>query len=157
MIRRLHHVAILTDDIEAMVSHYVAMLGVGRPTITDVDRPDLRLRTAMVPSGPEATTYLQIIEPRIGAGVRELAEGGNGTLFEIAFEVDDLASVTATLRGQGVRPEDFAGRPLDVPFATATSGNRFAYLPIGSTRGTRTELIEPVAIPRAAQEGGDGE
>jgi catechol 2,3-dioxygenase-like lactoylglutathione lyase family enzyme len=154
VIRRLHHVAILTDDIEGTVSHYVAMLQVQRPLITDVDRPDLQLRTAMVPTGPDATTYIQIIEPRRGAGVKELAERGNGSLFEIAFEVDDLARLTATMRDQGVAPLDFAGQPLDGPFATAASGNRFAYLPLGTTRGTRTELIEPMTVPGSASEGG---
>jgi catechol 2,3-dioxygenase-like lactoylglutathione lyase family enzyme len=156
VIRRLHHVGVLTDDIEAMLTYYAALLGVARPPITNVERPRLRLRTAMIPTGPDATTYLQIIEPRLGPGVAELADHGNGALFEIAFEVDDLPALTQALRGQGVEPEDFAGQPLDGPFAVAASGNRFAYLPSAATRGTRTELIEPVAVDGGPAPGGIG-
>jgi catechol 2,3-dioxygenase-like lactoylglutathione lyase family enzyme len=155
VIRRLHHVGVLTSDIDAMLSHYVALLGVERPAITVVDRADLRLRTTMVATGPDATTYLQLIEPAVGPGVAELARGGDGTLFEIAFEVDGLADVTASLRDQGIEPEDFVGQPLEGPFATAASGNRFAYLPIAATRGTRTELIEPTSRPDGAGPGGN--
>lgn len=156
MIRRLHHVGILTDDIDAMLSHYVALLGVERPAITDVDRPDLRLRTTMVRTGPDATTFLQLIEPHLGPGVSELAAGGDGTLFEIAFEVDGLAELTGTLRSQGIGPEDFVGQRLEGPFATAASGNRFAYLPVTASQGTRTELIEPVRSSDAIAWRGDG-
>ena len=146
MIQRLHHVGILTHDLDAMLAHYLDLLGVERPPISVVDRPDLRLRTTMIATGRVGITpFLQIIEPHLGPGVQELADGGEGTLFEIAFEVAGLEELTSELRDRGIHPEDFSGRPLDSPFATAASGNHYAYLPKGSTRGTRTELIEPVA------------
>jgi hypothetical protein len=154
VIRRLHHVGILTHDLDAMLAHYLELLAVDRPGITEIERPGLRLRTTMVATGPGADTpFLQLIEPHVGPGVMELADGGEGALFEIAFEVVGLAELTETLADRGIRPEDFSGRPIAGPFAMASSGNHYAYLPSSLTRGTRTELIEPVSPSPSAERG----
>jgi NAD(P)-dependent dehydrogenase (short-subunit alcohol dehydrogenase family) len=144
-IRRLNHVAILTGSIERTLDHYVSLLGVERPAILDVDRPGVKLRTTMVRTGPHAETSLQLIQPEIGPGVDELARGGDGTLYEIAFEVDDIGSTARSFRSDGVAPRDLLGQEIESEYLTAASGSRYFYLPTDATLGTRTEILGPVA------------
>lgn len=143
-IRRLNHVAVLTRSIERSVDHYVALLGVERPVIRDVDRPGLKLRTAMLRTGPGAESSLQLIEPAVGPGVAELEAGGDGTLFELAFEVDDIAAASQAFRAAGIAPRDLLGEPIEDAYLTAASGSRYFYLPSDANLGTRTEIFEPV-------------
>jgi NAD(P)-dependent dehydrogenase (short-subunit alcohol dehydrogenase family) len=149
-IRRLHHVAILTHSIERSVEHYVGLLGVARPEVRSVDRPGLKLRTTMVATGPGADTWIQLIEPEIGPGVDELARGGNGTLFEVAFEVDDIAAASMAYRADGAKPLDLAGDPIEADYLTASSGARYFYLPPAASDGTRTEIYEPATSAASA-------
>jgi NAD(P)-dependent dehydrogenase (short-subunit alcohol dehydrogenase family) len=151
-IRRLHHVGILTHSIDQLIEHYVALLGVDRPEVRAIDRPGMKLRTTMVATGPGSDTYLQLIEPEVGPGVDELARGGDGTLFELAFAVDDISTASEAFRSNGTIPTDMPGSPIDSAFLTALSGSRYFYLPREAGAGTRTEIFEPVRpVPTAAE------
>ena len=41
MINQIHHVAILTSDINAAIDHYVELLGCERKEAIDVEKPGL--------------------------------------------------------------------------------------------------------------------
>lgn len=45
--------------------------------------------------------------------MEELAKGGEGTLFEIGFEVDDIVEFGQRMKAKGTRPGDLAERPID--------------------------------------------
>ena len=111
-IRRLHHVAILTRSIERSMDHWVGLLRVERPHNRDVDKPGMKLRTSMVPAGPDADTFIQLIEPEIGPGVAELERHGDGAIFEVAFEVADIEDAAAAYRVREHRP----ARPARPPY-----------------------------------------
>ena len=53
MISGLHHVAVLTADIDAAVAQYVALLGGQTPRQVLVDRPGVKLKSAMLPLGKD--------------------------------------------------------------------------------------------------------
>jgi catechol 2,3-dioxygenase-like lactoylglutathione lyase family enzyme len=141
-ITRVHHVGVLTRDIEAAVETYAGLLGNRPPRVVDVKRPGVQLRSAMIPVGAESGTHVQLIQPIEGPGVLELGTGGEGTLYEIAFEVADIAAAAAAMRASGERPTDVAGLEFDGPYLVASSGNRYFYLQPSERRGTRLELIE---------------
>ena len=142
MISQLHHACILTGDIERLASRLGTVLALPSSVAPrDVQAAGYALRTAMLPIGNG--TYLQLLEPLRGPGVAELAAGGEGTLFEVAFQVDSASSAAAAVRARGLRPTDFGGRPLDDGFATAASGSRYLYLPPAEMAGVRVELIQP--------------
>lgn len=143
-ITRIHHVGILTRDIEVAVRSYVDLLDNAPPRIVDVARQGVRLRSAMIPVGRASGTYVQLIQPLEGPGVHELEDEGDGALYEIAFEVGDITQATRAARLAGERPTDIAGVEFDGPYLTASSGNRYFYLQPGETRNTRLELIEVV-------------
>jgi catechol 2,3-dioxygenase-like lactoylglutathione lyase family enzyme len=143
-IKRIHHVGILTADIEAAVASYALLLGNRPPRIVDVARPTVRLRSAMIPVGDGSGTHVQLIQPVEGPGVDELQKGGDGVLYEVAFEVADIAGANKAARAAGEVPTDLAGNDFEGPYLTASSGSRYFYLQPTTRRGTRLELIEVV-------------
>jgi len=144
---RLHHVAVLTSDIEEAIRHYGRLLGAPPPVIRGIDTPEVRLRTAMLQPGSRPSAMVQLIEPEVGPGVAELEAGGEGTLYEVAWEVGDIDAAAAEMRANGADVLDLAGRPIAEP-VTARSGSRYFYLGREATAGTRTEVIQPAATPR---------
>lgn len=144
--RRLHHVAILTGDIDRAVEHYATTLGADRPEIRSIDAPGLRLRTAMLRPGSEPSAAIQLIEPEVGPGVVELERDGEGALYEVAWEVDDVEAVANGMLGSGASLLDMAGNAINAPI-TARSGSRYFYLDRETTAGTRTEVIQPATGP----------
>lgn len=146
-LRRLHHVAILTGDIEAALDRLVDLLRVDRPEVRTVERDGLRLRTTMLRAGRDSDAQLQLIEPHVGPGVEELANGGEGTIYEIAFEAADIDRAATTMRSDGAALVDLVGAPVDGPL-TAASGNRYFYVDRASTGGLRLEVIAEPAVAR---------
>jgi catechol 2,3-dioxygenase-like lactoylglutathione lyase family enzyme len=142
MISGLHHVAILTADFDAAVDHFAALLGVETPRLVSVDREGVKLRSAMLPIGKTGTTFLQIIQPIEGPGVEELKRGGEGTLFEVGFQVDDIEKFNEGLRRQEAAPVDIIGRPIAANFIPSKYGNRYSFVPASKTRGTRVEIVQ---------------
>jgi len=142
--RRLHHVAILTKNIDRAVEHYARLLGADRPEIRSVDAPGMRLRTTMVRPGSDPSASIQLIEPDVGPGVNELERDGEGSLYEVAWEVEDVDAAAHGMVAAGARLVDMAERPIDAP-VTARSGSRYFYLDREDTRGTRTEVLQPLA------------
>jgi catechol 2,3-dioxygenase-like lactoylglutathione lyase family enzyme len=140
MIKRLHHVGVVTSNIEKSLQFYVTAFGCPDVNIVSVDKPGLKLRTAMIPLG--TGTHLQLIEPKIGLGVEELAERGEGAIVEMALEVDDIEAAHDRMREQQMFPVSILGDPLQEKFVRAASGNKYFYLPKAKTRGTSIEFIE---------------
>ncbi len=141
MILQVHHVALLTSDLDATSVSLTEVLGLPPAQPRSVVTEAYALRTAMVPVG--GGTHVQIIQPERGAGVQDLADRGEGTLFEVAFQVPDIAGAGRHLRSRGLDPVDFAGRALPGGFATAASGTRYLYLPAGAVMGPRVEFVQP--------------
>lgn len=44
----------------------------------------------------------------------ELKRGGEGTLLEVDFQVDDIEEFHAQMEAEGVTPLDLAGQPISV-------------------------------------------
>jgi hypothetical protein len=142
LIQQLHHVCILTADVEALGGRLHDALGLPLPPPARVvSGPTLELRTAMLPIGNG--TYLQLLEPHSGPGVAELAAAGEGALFEVAFKVDSADHAAKEAANRGITPTSLSGLPLENGYAVAGSGSRYLYLPSTSTGGVRVELIEP--------------
>jgi methylmalonyl-CoA/ethylmalonyl-CoA epimerase len=152
MIRRLHHVGILTHDIAAAVERYERLLDAPTPSVRHVTQPAFELWTTMVAAGAGSGSHVQLIQPVVGPGVADLQERGEGTLYEVAFEVDDIEAVSASFRASGLAPCDLAGAPIEGACLVASSGNRYFYLAPAQTGGTHIEFIE-VARPSGVAAG----
>ena len=143
MLTHIQHVAVLTSNMEEAMAYYVELLEIDRPPeVIDVDRPGVTLRTVMLPVGTDGRTFVQIIEPCEGPGVEELARGGEGALFEIGFEVDDIEAFADRMQTRGIQPSDLAERPIEQKYMESKYGNRYFILPGEKCRGTRTEVVQ---------------
>jgi len=142
VIQQLHHVCILTERIEPLAERLHTALALPMPLpARSVSGDGLELRTTMIPLGNG--TFLQLLEPHEGPGTAELAAGGEGTLFEVAFKVASAEHAAAEAVRRGHTPSSFAGLPLSGGYAIAASGSRYLYLPPATTGGINVELIEP--------------
>ena len=142
MITNLHHVAILTSDLEEAIAYYVDMLGCQQPKIAEVDKPGVKFKSAMLPIGPSGETFLQILEPEIGTGVKELDRGGEGTLLEMAFQTDDIEDFADKMNDRGVLPSNIVEKPIEEKYIQSKFGNRYFILPAKQLRGTRVEIVQ---------------
>ena len=142
MITNLHHCCVLTSNMEDAIEYYMELLGCQTPRVAEVDQPGVKLRSAMLPIGPAGETYLQLMEPSEGPGVEELERGGEGTLLEVGFQVDNIEEFYDRMVVKGITPLDIAGRPLDGKYIVSKFGNRYFYLPRDKTRGTKIEVVQ---------------
>ena len=144
MITNLHHVAILTSNIDEAIEYYTNLLGGQTPRIAEVDRPGIKLKSVMLPIGPSGETYLQLIEPSEGPGVAELERGGEGTLFEVGFQVDDIEAFHDQMDARNIRPQGIAGDSIKSKYVESKFGSRYFFLPKEKTRGTRSEFVQVI-------------
>lgn len=143
MLTHIQHVAILTSNISEAMAYYADLLELQNPPEpAQVEKPGVKLRTVMLPIGSDGRTFIQLIEPCEGPGVEELAKGGEGTLFEIGFEVDDIVEFGQRMKAKGTRPGDLTERPIDDDYIESKYGNRYFVLPRNKMRGTRTEIVQ---------------
>lgn len=142
MIARIHHVAILTSNMEDAIMHFSMLLGCSSPRVFQADSPGLKFRSAMLPIGTSGETYLQFIEPSEGPGAEELSRDGEGRLFEVGFQVDDIEDFYERMVAKGIFPVDIKGQPIESKFIVSKFGNRYFFLPKDKTRGTRVEVVQ---------------
>ena len=141
MISALHHVAILTADIEAAIDHYVDLIDCERKEPATVEKPGLHWRTVLLSIG-DGRTALQLIEPHEGPGVEELQRGGEGALFEIGFRCENIEAFGDHLAQRDIPASDLLEKPLQERYLTSTFGNKYYITPREKSRGTRLEIVQ---------------
>ena len=106
-IKRISHIAIAVNDIEAQIRYYRDVLGldlVGRETVVDQG-----VEVAILAVGESRIELLQPIEADSPVG-RFLKTRGEG-LHHVAFAVDDIAQTLDDIDQQGVRLVDRKAKP----------------------------------------------
>ena len=132
MLRAIDHAGIAVTDLEAAVAFYRDVLGmalVHRETL-----PEQGVRAALLDVGE---SHVELLEPLDADGgvARFLARRGPG-LHHLAYRVDDIDAVLASLSAAGTRLIDAAPR-------AGIRGSRVAFLHPSATAGVLTELVEP--------------
>ena len=131
-ILRLHHLGILTPDLDAALRLYGGLFGlpVGAPHESAAND----IRAVLIETG---ATALEVFAPLTADGpvARQLAKRGPG-LHHAAYEVADIDAALAACRAAGIEQIDQAARP------GLHSGWRVAFLHPRSCGGVLTELVE---------------
>lgn len=135
----LHHVALVTADIEKELALYRDRLGLEPTAVRDV--PDQRVRIAFVPVGGVLLELVQPMDPESGVA-RFLAERGRSTLHHLCFEVDRLSAVLDELGANGVELVDRVPRK-------GAEGD-VAFLHPRAADGVLIELIDRASITMRA-------
>ena len=130
-IKRINHVALVVEDIEAALHFWRDTLQLDVTHVEDVPDQD-----SVVAFLPIADIEVELVKPTSEeSGVaRFLGKRGPG-IHHICFEVDDIESCLGLLKEKGIKlinPEPVVG----------TAGKRIAFLHPSSTHGVLIELYE---------------
>ncbi len=102
MVRRIHHVGIVVERLEAAYRFYRDVLGL--PLLKEALVPDQRVRAALLDAGD---TEVELLEPTDPAGgvARFLARRGEG-LHHVCFDTADVDAAVAELARRGAELVD---------------------------------------------------
>jgi len=129
--RRIDHIGIAVEDLEAAMAPYVDGLGMEVDHVEEV--PTERVKVAMLPIGD---TKLELIEPKDPeSAIAKFIERRGPGIHHIALAVEDVAASIESLKAAGVRLIDEEPRP-------GAGGTRVAFAHPKGFNGVLVELVE---------------
>ncbi len=130
-IERIHHLAVLVEDIEVSLQFWRDILGLEPSNISDV--PDESARVAFLPLGESQVELVQPTTPDSSLS-RALEKRGPG-LHNLCLQVDNLAEFLVRLKARGVQLVN------DLP-RYGEDGRLYAFIHPKSTGGVLVELYQ---------------
>jgi methylmalonyl-CoA/ethylmalonyl-CoA epimerase len=134
LFNRIDHVGIAVRDLDAAIAHYQRVFGL--PVAHEEVNQEQGVREAMLAVGEPPMSYVQLFAPLSADSpiARFLERHGEG-LQQVAYLVDDVEQVCATLRTRGVRVlYDKARR--------GTAGSKINFVHPKDANGVLIELVE---------------
>jgi len=130
-IKRIDHIAIVVEDIDAALGFWRDTLGLELDHVEDV--PEQKSVVAFLPT---AGSEVELVKPTTDdSGVaRYLQKRGPG-MHHICFEVDDLDAALAQMKTKGVRL-------INETPTLGAGGRKIAFVHPESTNGVLVELYE---------------
>ena len=130
-VKRIHHVAVVVDDMEKSLSFWRDALGLNPSEIRDV--PEQESQVAFLPAGE---SEVELVKPTTDdSGIaRYLTKRGPG-LHHICVEVDDIQAMLVQLKAGGARL-------INETPVTAADGRQYAFVHPESTSGVLVELYQ---------------
>lgn len=131
MIKRINHVAIVVEDLEAALRFWRDALGL--PLAKTETNPGEQVDIAFLPVGESEIELLRPTDPDSGIG-KYLAKKGQG-MHHVCVEVQDIDATMRQLVAHGVEMIN------DTP-RTRPEGTRYAFVHPRSAGGVLVELYE---------------
>jgi|SRR5690554_828889 len=131
MFKKIDHLGIAVDDLEAAVKLYRDTLGLNYAGQEEV--PEQKVTTAFFPLGESSLELLEPTSP--DSPVAKFIEKKGKGIHHIALRVDDVAEAIAELKKKGIRMID------EVPRSGA-HGAKIAFIHPKSTPGVLVELCQ---------------
>ncbi len=130
-INRIHHVAVVVDDLEKSLAFWRDALGISLHELRDV--PAEQSQVAFLPL---AGSEVELVKPTTGdSGIAKyLAKRGPG-MHHICLEVDDLGGMLVQLKAKNIRLINEEAR-------VAADGRKYAFVHPEATGGVLVELYE---------------
>jgi methylmalonyl-CoA/ethylmalonyl-CoA epimerase len=134
MIKRIAHIAIATDDLNASLDFWRDALGLPLEKVEAV--PEQQATVAFLPTGE---SEIELVKPTTddSGAARFIAKRGPG-LHHLCLEVDDLTATLDALKARGLRLIDETPR-------LGAGGKKIAFIHPESTHGVLVELVEAPA------------
>jgi methylmalonyl-CoA/ethylmalonyl-CoA epimerase len=130
-IKKIHHIAVLVENIDESLKFWQDSLGIQPSHITDI--PSEAARTAFLPLGGAEIELVQPTATDTGLS-RFLEKRGEG-MHHLCLEVDDLRSMLSQLSSKGVQLINEEPRVGD-------DGRLYAFIHPKSTHGILLELYQ---------------
>ena len=129
-IKKIDHVAVCVDDLDASAARWSALLGleIGVREVVDAQKTE----AVLLPIGE---TDLELIAPRGNPSLERFLEKRGPGLHHIAIEVEGIEAMIALLKGLGVPMIDESPR-------AGARGHRVAFVHPKATGGVLVELVE---------------
>ena len=141
-VTHIDHVGIAVADLDAAIALYETAYGM-RCVHTEVNE-EQGVREAMLEVGGSGAC-IQLLAPlRPDSPIGQFLERSGEGIQQVAYTVDDLDAVSATLRQRGVRLLYAQGR-------AGTAGSRVNFVHPKDAMGVLIELVEPAAAPPGAR------
>jgi methylmalonyl-CoA/ethylmalonyl-CoA epimerase len=128
---RIHHVAILVDDMQATLNFWQDALGMEVTGMKDM--PSEQAQIAFLPLGDSEIELVMPTAEESGLG-RFLEKRGPG-MHHICLQVDDISGMLARLKDRGVELINQEPR-------LGTDGRKYAFVHPKSAHGVMVELYE---------------
>lgn len=129
--KRVHHIAIVVEEIEKALPFWQQALGLELAEVEEVEV--MKARVAFLPVGESRIELVQPTDADTGLG-RYLEKSGGG-LHHICLEVPDILASLDQLRQHGVELIDEIPRVRD-------NGTQYAFIHPKSTGGVLLELYQ---------------
>ena len=136
MLSRIDHVGLAVRDLDAALEFYSRTFDL--LVVHEEVNEEQGVREAMLEVGGSGT-YIQLLAPlRPDSPIGQFLERSGEGIQQVAYTVDDLDAVSATLRQRGVRLLYDEGR-------AGTAGSRVNFVHPKDAMGVLIELVEPAA------------
>jgi methylmalonyl-CoA/ethylmalonyl-CoA epimerase len=133
---KIDHVGIAVPDLDEAIEFYRETFGI--VSLHEETNEEQGVREAMLAVG-DGATLIQLLAPLNADSTIARFIGRNGPgIQQVAYTVDDLDAVSATLRQRGLR------LLYDEP-RRGTSNSRVNFIHPKDARGVLVELVEPAA------------
>lgn len=130
-VKRIHHVALLVDDLDHSLQFWRDLLGIQPSHITDV--PGEAARIAFLPLGE---SEIELVQPTTtDSGLSRYLEKHGPGMHHVCLQVNDLAGFILQLKAHGVQLIN------DQPKA-GDDGRLYAFIHPKSTQGVLVELYQ---------------
>jgi len=130
-IKKIHHIALLVEDMDAAVKFWQETLGIAPSHVSDM--PSEAARIAFLPLGE---SEIELVQPtNADSGLSRYLEKHGPGMHHVCLEVDDLAGLLSLLKSKGIQLIN------DEPKA-GEDGRLYAFIHPKSTYGVLIELYE---------------
>ena len=136
LFRQIDHVGIAVPDLDVAIAFYRDSFGI--VSVHEEVNDEQGVREAMLAVG-DGTTRIQLLAPlHDGSAIAKFLDRSGPGVQQVAYTVDDIDSVSATLRERGMR------LLYDAP-KRGTAGSRVNFIHPKDAGGVLMELVAPAA------------
>ena len=136
MLTRIDHVGLAVADLDAAIEFYARTFDV--QVVHEEVNEEQGVREAMLAVG-DSGSHIQLLAPlRADSPIGRFLDRSGPGIQQVAYTVDDVDAVAATLRERGVRLLYDEARP-------GTAGSRVNFVHPKDAMGVLIELVEPAA------------
>jgi len=130
-IKRINHIAVLVEDIDASLKFWHDILGIAPSHVTDI--PHEAARVAFLPLGE---SEIELVQPTASdSGLNRFIEKHGPGMHHLCLEVDDLQGLLVQLKAHGVQLINEQPR-------VGEDGKNYAFIHPKSTNGVLVELYQ---------------